>query len=265
MKNTKEFSEKIKQLKKLQVKDKEKFAKLRDELMDEFGVSQATIYRHLSKRVPGVRKTRKDSGKEKKPVPAKAKKMVTELLYAGKKKKDALKVTEEKLGVHISGNKAVEIGKGEDETRVSNFGSPLRDMMRQLCELDLMAPEAGLYFKLKGVAFLVTKQYLEDVILVIASAYNDAMKGEDVLAVDREQLAKNRLFYLFEDGIRVASLDFDMKKLSVLTKMYKDLQEKSKQDMSTDFAVFEKSMKELRPSITMSEIIALIKKHSKQT
>lgn len=261
MKNTKGFSVLIKQLKKLQIKDKEEFLKLRDKIMKDYDISQATLYRHLGKRVPGLRKTRTDAGKEKKPVPAKAKKMITELMHAGMTKQDALEMTKEKLGVSVSSVKAVEIGKDGEPDKTS-FGSEAREFIRKILELDLIAPDAGLYFKHKGIAFKVRKEYIEDIALVLATAYNESLNGDDTLIIDREQMATAQLFHLFQEGIRIASMDFDMQRLGQLTKMHKDLKERTQTDVNTDFTVFEKCMKELRANITKSEIISLIKKHS---
>jgi hypothetical protein len=261
MENAKAFSILILQLKKLQVKDKKAFNALRDKIMKDYDVSMATLYRHLGKKVPGKRKTRADSGKEKKPVSAKTRKMIEELMLNGFKKKDAVAEAEKRLGVKVSGQKAVDIGEGAEADK-TNFGSPARELIRKILDVGMIAPDAGIYFKHNGVAFKVKKEYIEDIAMVLATAYNESLDGEDVMQIDREQMATAQLFHLFQEGVRIASLQFDMKELMQLTRMHKDLKDRTQKEMNTDFAVFEKCMKHIRPTMTKNEMIALVKKYS---
>ena len=127
----------------------------------------------------------------------------------------------------------------------------------------MTAPEAGLYFKYRDVAFKVRKDYIEDIALILATAYNESIEGnaDGKLIIDREQKLKSQLYHFIQEALRVASerLDFDV--ISGLTSAYKRLKDAEK-DLRTDFTVFEKAMKELRPEITRSECIALVKKFS---
>jgi hypothetical protein len=211
MRNAKAFAARIRELRRLRVKDIKKFNETKKEIMKEYEISQATLYRHLAKRIPGKHKTRSDAGKERKPVSRKARALVTEMRLSGVKKGKALRKAEEMTGEKISTVKAVKIEKGIEVDK-SNFGSAAKEFIRKILELDMMSPDAGIYFRYKGTAFKLTRDYIEDIALVLATAYNDSLEsGTDAgrLQIDREQKMKSQLYQLVQEALRVASEQFD--------------------------------------------------------
>ena len=262
MEDVKGFQVIINQLKKLQVTDKEAFKNLADKVLKSFDISRATLYRQIGKRVPGVRKRRADAGKEKKPVSKKAKNMVTELRVAGVRKKDALKIVEKKTGRKISSVKAVGIEQKADIEK-SSFGSAAKEFIRKILELDFIAPESGLYFKHNGVAFKVSRDYLEDISLVLMTAYSESVGGGQVLKVDRDELVRSQIFHLMQEAMRVATSNFDFELVQKIAGMWKSMKmNQDTKELKGDFEVFEKCIRDVKPDISKREIISLIKKHS---
>ena len=255
MVKNKKYAERLQELKILRVKDKRKFKIEMQKAIAEIGISRATLYRDLGKKNL-MRKSRSDAGKDRTPVTLAEKKMMSELMLAGHTKQEAAKIIEERLGEKISTRKSVKI-KTDVEVDKSSFSSEAKKFIDKILELDLMAPEAGLYFKYKGIAFKVDKNYLEDVALILATAYNDTM-GQPVLNVDREQMIRTQLFHLMQEAMRIANDNYDLKIYRELTRMYKDLKQSRAGEVGTDFHVVEKAMKILRPDLTREEIISIL-------
>ncbi|KXK03516.1 MAG: hypothetical protein UZ04_CHB001001474 [Chlorobi bacterium OLB4] len=259
-KNTYKFKQDISELRKLKVADKEKYKEMFQSVMKSYKISQVTLYRAMKSERPGIRKRRSDFGSEKDPVTASEKSLVTEVMLSGKTKKQAVKIASEKTGRKITGHKAAKI-KPDQDIDESQFAEGIKKFINEILEIDLIAPEAGLYFKHKGVAFKVEKDYIEDIALVLCTAYNESL-GSSFMRVDREQLMKSQIFHLVQEAIRVAGTRFDMKLVLQLTRMYKDLKSNSMIEVNPDFDTVYKCLQEVKPDVTKSEVISLIKKHA---
>ena len=259
-KKNNKYADRIRELKNYNVKDKKKFNEELKNIMTEFGFSRATVYRDMNKKQPAMRKRRSDSGKVKNPVTRNEQKIITEAMLAGRTKQQAIAVAEEMLDEKISTRKGVRI-ETDAEVEITVFASEAKKFIDKILQLDLIAPEAGMYFKYKDIAFKVEKNYLEDIALILATAYNQ-QAGAPLLAVDREQLVRSQLFHLIQEAMRVANDQFDIHLYRELSKMYKDLKGVSSKIMSTDFYVVERAMKFVKPDLTKEEIITIIKKFS---
>lgn len=266
MKYTKKFEQDIERLRVLKVKNRKGYAEEFKRIEKEYGISRATVCRHLNKKIPGLRKTRADIGKEKKPLTQEQETIVTEAMLSGKKKKEALKIAEEKTGRKITSVKAAQINQ-DREIEETHFGSEAKQFIRKIVEGDLIAPEAGMWFKSKsGVSFKVRKEYIDDIILVLSTAYNESLGDDTVgrMQIDREQVMRTQIYHLVQEAIRIAKERFDMKLVAQLTRMYKELKETVSIEGDLNYPVFVKCIKELRPEATRAEVNALIVKHSKE-
>ncbi|MFZ1852103.1 MAG: hypothetical protein WAU15_07740, partial [Nitrosomonas sp.] len=92
----------IRKLVSLKFKDRKAYEALKKTIMKEYSVSQRTVYRDMKDRIPGLRKVRKDSGKLKSKMPAKAKRIMSEALEAGLTKSKAVKIAEKLTGKKVS-------------------------------------------------------------------------------------------------------------------------------------------------------------------
>ena len=266
MKYTFKFEQDVMKIKK--ILDQSKRRAMVIDVAKAHGVSDKTVYRHLNKRVPGVRKVRKDSGKDKTPVTKKEASIVSEVVKAGNTRKEAKEVLMKKLDKKISNRKLSKITskiKTEpvtEETTPSNFGSAALQIIRKLLELDLVAPDSGLKYEYNEVKFFITKKQLEDIALILATAYNNSVTGDSKkLKGDHIAQLKAQMFYDLCEMRRVAKDSRNNKEYEGVVRMLDKLEEKNV-EMTPDFYVLEKCMKELKPEITREQVIALIKKNS---
>lgn len=122
-------------------------------------------------------------------------------------------------------------------------------------------PADELKLKINKLSFVITKDDAADIILVLTNAYNRWQKHNELdLPLDRDLLREQMLMHLFESQMRIAAETGDIKSIETLTRIYDRMKPQS--DLDTDFAVFEKCMRELKPGITKEEVISLIKKNS---
>lgn len=232
------------------------------------GTTDKSIYRHMKKKVPGLRKVRKDSGKDKTPVTKKEASMVTELVRAGKTRGEASKILSSKTKRPISIRKMTKIShaikKAEEpiEPVPSNFGSAALGLIRKLFELDLMAPDSGLKYEYNDVKFFIAKKQLEDIASICATSYNNYVTGDAKrLKGDYIDQLKLQLFYDIQELRRIAKATGNIKDVEALTRMYDRLKTKNV-ELTPDFYLLEKCMKDLKPEITREQVIAIVKKNS---
>ena len=138
-----------------------------------------------------------------------------------------------------------------------------KDFKKFLSEyFDLENPPADeLKVKINKLSFLITKEDAGDIVLILTNAYNRWQKHNELdLPLDRDLLREQMLMHLFESQMRVASEVGDIKSIESLTRIYDRMKPQS--ELDTNFAVFEKCMRDVRPGITKEEIISLIKKNS---
>ena len=143
----------------------------------------------------------------------------------------------------------------------SNFGDAAKEIFRTLFELNLIAPDRGVSMKVDGKKFIIPKCDVEDICLILANAYN--RQGQAKYKADRDELLKRKILHLIEQQVRLASAErVDTKTIVLITQMYDKMLEKV--DMDTNIKVVENICKELKPDITFTEVISLIKKYSEE-
>lgn len=267
------FINDIKQLKKMKAasyKDSKKKKEYIDQLLavaKKHGVNKRTIYRELNKKDSkvGIRKTREDAGKVRNRVTAAEKRIVTELVTAGKSKKDAVKEAEKILNKKISDRKSRKIKPSDkilesDEVKTF-FCDTALEFFERLFKYDLMGVNTGIRTKFKGVDLFLPKEDLHDILLIVTNAYNRKQPDNRKLKLDRNQLLKSRLFHLLEQQVRIAKESLDLKAAEAVVRMFERLEIEYK-NLSPDLKTVEAICHELRPDITFEEIYSLIEKHS---
>lgn len=263
MKYKPQFNTDVEKLKKLKLYDKEKYKVEFEKVMNKYKISRATLYRHIDKPIPGMSKERNDKGLERKPVPRKVKQAVTELMRAGKTKKAAVKTAEAELGVKISDRKANEMEAVEYDETV--FSSEVRNLVERVLKVDKMAPDAGVYIKINGISVKLTKDYINDIVLIVSTAYNEMLGAVDTgkKEVDRDEMTRSQLFHLLQEAMRIVKEKKEFGMLKTLTQIRKNLIEQEK-ELNPNLKVFLAAMKELKPDITKSECFAIIRRHSNE-
>lgn len=262
----KEYEQDVKQLIKLKLKDEVCYKKFFEVMTERYDVSQRTLYRDVKTarkgKVPGLRKVRKDAGKEKRPATAKEKKMVAELIKSTGKKESAKREYKKKTGKKITQHKMRKINKtlpksvDEDET---NFGSKALRFIKKVFELDLMAPETGLYAKFNSKRVFVSKQEINDIAMVLATAYNRLATGKK-MPVDRLDMLKSDLYYSVQEMHRLAIERNSVKDIEACTRMFTRLDSNKSITLPNDFEKYFSAMKDIKPDITRDEAIDLILK-----
>jgi hypothetical protein len=272
----KEKNEVVNKLKKLhKLKDRKPYQDLKSEILKKYNVSGRTVERWMASRTPGVRKPRADANKVRVPVKKFAKKKVLELLSQGMDLKEIKKLTgvsdrqlerirkdfttKSTKGTEVSDNKS-KSAAGEP-VEESAFGDKVKEIFRELFQLELIAPDKGLKIKLKNnKSVLIKKQDLEDVCLILANAYNrGTFEDEHKYKMDREQLREKLILHLMERQIHLAMEHSDTKTIDALTRMHDRMSKNV--ELSADIKVVEKICKELKPDIAFDDIVNLIRKH----
>jgi hypothetical protein len=258
----------VMKLRKLRGKvDKTEYRIEKKRIAAHYKVTERSVENWLVAKVPGKRKSRSDSGKDRKPIRSKEKKVVKELIENNLPVADVKKIAEEKTGEKISNRKMMKIRKKvekeEEAEKIeeSNFGDKAKEVFRTLFELDLIAPDRGVSMKIDGKKYIIPKCDLEDICLILANAYN--RQGKAKYKADRDELLKRKILHLIEQQVRLASAErVDTKTIVLITQMYDKMLEKV--DMDTNIKVVENICKELKPDITFTEVISLIKKYSEE-
>jgi len=259
-----QYKSEIQKLKELQVRSKlnrnntAEYKKYMEAIKKKYSISAKTIYRDMRKKNPMVRKIRSDRGIIKSKPSIKESKMIKELIKAGKKQKELKEIIGNKKGKKISYNKIKRIKENVKNTE-SNFGKKFADFIVKYFDLDKVAE--NIRIKMKEYEFTIYKEDMEDIQLILKNAYNRLHKnnGKNFI-VSREEKRRMMLEHLIENQITLAKDSGDYKMIESITRM----QERIKEDFvyESDFAVFEKCCRELKPEITREEIIALIKRNN---
>lgn len=247
----------IRKLVSLKFKDRKAYEALKKTIMKEYSVSQRTVYRDMKDRIPGLRKVRKDSGKLKSKMPAKAKRIMSEALEAGLTKSKAVKIAEKLTGKKVSIR--VVTRTKPVEVKDTNFDKDIKPFLEKICGYDLMSPKAGIKLKLGTLPFTVEKEDLSDIILILTNAYNRSNESSG-LPLDKNELFKKKIFQLLEYNIKLAEGSSDLKSLESITRMYNSIQEEH--DLGSDFEIVYNICAALRPNISRQEVISMIKLHS---
>lgn len=252
--NTKQYRKLIEWLKTLRAqKKREDYKKLFKRICKDYNISEKTVYRDLHKANPGVRKPRSDQGKERKKVPKKIIDKIYENMKSGKTQTEAIK-----LAGHISSKKAAKI-LIDKEPEESSYGDKIKELIKKVYNADKISLPVKV--KINNVRVQLMPEEINDIMMIIATAYNRTVEDSDKMQVDRLQLAKSKLYYLLDEQIRIAQQQYDLKAIETLSRIYDRLKETDR-EYDTDFNTVVKCMRELKPDITISEIIALIKKHN---
>lgn len=258
--NIKEFSEEINRVKGMV--DGTKKTKAIEMLCERYKVSQATIYRHLKKRMPGIRKARADRGKEKVKPSVKEVKLAAELIKAGKSRQEAKKEIETVTGRKVTSTKLRKLSerlkKENPEIEISGFGKVIKIFLEKYFQLDNIAPEANIPIKLGTKEFEIKREDFEDIIMILTNAYNRKATNGDRLKLDRDQMRERMLMNLFEWQIQVASETGNIKDVETLSRIYDRMKPES--NMDVNIKTLELVCKELRPDITLKEIIGILRK-----
>lgn len=232
-----------------------KYLKLMENICKDFSISEKTVYRDMKKKIPGLRKNRYDQGKCKTRVSNKEIKIFEEVIMAGNLKAEA------KVKANVSQRKVKRItdkiksqSKVIDKNAESTFGKEAKKFFENIFDFNLIAPNKGI--KLKG--FLVPKEDLKDIILILANAYNrQCFADEKKLKVSRDELRNIFMHNLVEEQMMLARDTQDYKMIESITRMLDRLNENEK--LPDDFETMLKVCKELKPDISREELISLIK------
>lgn len=253
----KQYSDDVRKLVSLKVKDRDAYWSFRKVIMSQHGVSERTLYRDMKDKIPGLRKVRKDSGKLKSRMSPKAKAVMSEVMLAGKTKNEALKIAERITGKKVSTRVAARTKPADVSS--TNFDKDIKPFLEKLCGYDLMSPKAEIKLKLGKLPFTVSKEDLSDIILILTNAYNRSNESAG-LPLDKNELFRKKIFQLLEYNIKLAEASSDLRSLESITRMYNSIQEEH--ELGSDFEIVYNICAALRPGISRQEVISMIKQHS---
>lgn len=229
-------------------------------LAKSYKVSQATIYRHMKKNIPGTRDTRSDAGKEKNPVTKKQVGVVMELIKAGKPQKDVKKF------LPVTDHQLAKISK-KAKTTVSNktppiIASSIESFLRQYFKLEYISDVSIIKVKLAKVEIELTKDDFNEIVMILANAANRTKEGFNKLKLDRVMFMRSKFKRILETKIRIAEDSSSTDELKKLLSMFNDLDVKRAKELNPDVKVMEKVCKELKPDLEFDELVSLIEKYS---
>jgi uncharacterized membrane protein YheB (UPF0754 family) len=247
-----------------QMADKIKKRNVIKQLCITWQCSERSIYRDLGSPNPAVRKIRSDSGVDRIRATKKELKMFRELVAAGKDLGEAKSIVEKKSKREISQYQVNKISneiKNMDVPEESSFGESIEKFLQKYFKLDMIAPENGVKVKLGSLSFIVSKEDVNDVILILVNSYNRNCKPDNKLKLDRNQLVRQKIYHVIEQTLRTAEQTSSVKDLEAITRMKKRLDIQT-QNLNPNFKIVEKVCKELKPDISFDDIYHLIEKHS---
>ncbi len=261
------YAEEMRELKELRAKmilDKkytEKYKAKMKGICEAYSISEKTIYRDIHKKIPGLRKRRSDEGKERVSPDKRESVIILEAMRAGKTLEEARKISELKTKKKMSYVKAKKTKIEETESvKESAFGSEFKKFIEKHFDMEMITT-GEVTVKLGNYKFAIKKDDMNDIVLILINAYNRWQKHNELdLPLDRELLREQMLMHLFEEQIRAVSEVGDIKSIEMLTRIYDRM--KPQYELNTDFAIFEKCIRQLKPGITKEEIIGMIKNNS---
>lgn len=265
MKYDKEKNQLILQLRKLRkLKNDKPYRDLKNAIMKKYSVTERAVQIWLNRKNPGLRKSRNDAGKDRVRIIPKETQIVNEMLKSGVDIKTIKATVRKKTGKEISDRKLSKIrdrieqnSNVIDENKKSNFGDSAKELFRKLFELDLMAPDNGISLKVGKDKFVIPKQDVEDVCLILGNAWNRSQSTESKRKkIDRALLRKQMILHLMEQQIRIAAETGSTKDVESLTRMYDRMTENYLRD--ANIKVVEKICKHFKPDIQFDEIVSLI-------
>lgn len=225
-----------------------------------YGVSDKTIYRHLKKNIPSLRKVRSDSGIEKKPVTRQELAVVSELVKAGKSRNDAkimLNMSRHKLQKASNKIKAVNI------TEVpSKLSAALKEFLIKYFHLEYISDSSVIPVKLGKRKIELTKDDANDIVMVLCNAGNRTADENNKLRFDRMEYMRSLLTQKLEEKIRQAREQSNSDEMKKLLDMHQKLASRRHEALSPNFRVLEAILKDIKPDITFDEIFSLVEKHS---
>ena len=226
-----------------------------------YKISQASVYRHLKKPVPSLRQVRSDAGKEKKPVMKKEIAVVSEIVKAGKPRKDAKKF----LG-KLTGHKLSKISKKVKETVVKEspgeITSAIKSFLKKYFKMEYVSDSSVIPVRTGKKKIDIMKEDFNDIIMILANAFNRTSDDKNKLKLDRIQFMRSKLIQLLEEKIRIAKEgNSNVKDLEAIMRMHARLERKTS-DLSPNFKALEAICKELKPDISFDDIYSLVEKHS---
>lgn len=271
MKFDQEKNKDILELRKLRKRktDIPKYMEMKRSIMKKYDVTARAVEKWLNRRNPGLRKSRNDAGKDRVKVIPKETKLVEELLQTGTDIKVMKKIVAKKTGKPISDRKLAKIRtrvelkpeEPAEEIKKSGFGDKAKELFMKLFEVDLIAPDHGIALKVNKETFVIHKDDVIDICLILANSYNRSQSNEaKKKKVDRELLRKQMILHLMEQQIRFASETGSTQDVESLTRMYDRLREKFVRD--ANIRVLEKVCKHLKPDIQFDEIVSLIDEYT---
>lgn len=234
-------------------------------VMKSYDIPERTLRTQIKKQFPGKRDKREDAGTEKIKLPNIVNKIVTETMLTGKSKSDAVKVAAEKIGKPISQHKALKI-KTDVEINETSFGVDMKKLIGIIWELDNIAPGAYLpvtvISKGKEFTFELHFEALKNIQTILGNEFNKSVEDRFKVIADNEQIREIMVGELFEEQIRVAREQSDLKSVSSLVNMQKKLKIRDTV-LSPNFDIAFKSAQIFKPDLTKQEFIAAIKLVSK--
>jgi len=240
-------------------------------LCKTYEVSRRSVYRDLASPNPLVRKIRTDSGQDRIKASKKELLMFRELLHAGYAMQEARDIVEKKSKREITQyqiNKITNEIKKMDLPEESMFGDNIEKFLKKYFTLQMIAPEKGVKILLKKsdkekklVPFILAKEDVEDLILILVNAYNRDNKDNEKLKLDRNQLVRRKVYQLMEKFLRTAEDSGSIKDLEAITRMKKRL-DFEVGNLTPDFKVLEKVVREINPDIEFDHLYYLVEKFS---
>ncbi len=253
---------KVNELKKLRHKDRDRYNDSIISVCKEYNISKKTIYRDMNKKVPGLRKRRNDLGTVKSRITKNEILIAEEIMSTGKQIKKAKEIIEKKTLRPISQRRMERIKKAainKEENNFSVFGGEAKKFFENIFEYDLISPEKGIPLKYNNVSFIVKKDDLRDIIMILSNAYNrGCFDDKNKLKLDRSSLRNVMMQHLIEDLMKVASDSSDFKLVESITRMIDRMNIDNQ--LPADFETVLKVCKELKADISKDDVINIIKK-----
>lgn len=238
----------------------------------KFNVPVRTIYHECTKPFSkiGIRKKRKDAGKNRVKITHTETKLFSELIESGFNKSEAKRIIEEKMNKKISDRTKTKIAKKAEsepvkgkDAEVSSFGSEITKFLEKLFKYDKISPNKKIKVRFtKNITVHLRKKALKLIFMIIAGEYNMMQfKEKNKLQYDGDILQIEMIKYQLTEQMQIAfennSLD-DINKISLVLSRLKD----NIADYSPNFIAMKKVINAVYDkTLTNNGLLSLLTEH----
>jgi hypothetical protein len=228
------------------------FREMRDKVMQKHNISRRTVYYELQKKLPAVTQTNpKGNASEIPPCKVSPDDIIKEFFMPEDVRGKMCPSDDDRNLIYLA---SMRIFRDEYSSNIT--GDLVFLFFHRLLNYGLRDTEKGIRMALIDDVFTLTKSDIDDFCLLLANAYNRS--AEKQVHIKKDDYLKMKVRHLLEQRLRAGEDLVSFKELDSVTRVYKRLETVTSEININYIQVI---CNELKPGITIEEVLHLIKKH----